>query len=46
MIPFGPTAHVLRISLREIEPEIWRRIVVKSDMKLPAFNRVLEAAVG
>ena len=43
---FGPTAHVLRVSLRYVEPEVWRRIVVASDMPLPKFAKVLEQAMG
>ena len=43
---FGPTAHVLRVSLRYVEPEVWRRIVVKSDMPLPKFATALEQAMG
>ena len=43
---FGPTAHVLRVSLRYVEPEVWRRIVAVSDMPLPMFAKVLEQAMG
>ena len=43
---FGPTAHVLRISLRYVEPEVWRRVTVPSDMPLSKFAKVLEQAMG
>ena len=43
---FGPTAHVLRVSLRFVEPEVWRRVVVVSEMPLPKFAKVLEQAMG
>ena len=43
---FGPTAHVLRVSLRYVDPEVWRRIAVVSDMPLPKFASVLEQAMG
>ena len=43
---FGPTAHVLRVSLRYVEPEVWRRIVVVSEMPLPKFAKTLEQAMG
>ena len=43
---FGPTAHILRVSLRYVEPQVWRRIVVRSDMALPKFAKVLEQAMG
>jgi hypothetical protein len=43
---FGPKVHVLRVSLRYIESEVWRRVVVKSDMPLPKFATALEQAMG
>ena len=43
---FGPTAHLLRVSLRYVEPEVWRRLTVPSDMSLPKFAKVLEQAMG
>ena len=43
---FGPTAHVLRVSLRYVEPEVWRRVVVASEMPLPKFATALERAMG
>ena len=43
---FGPTVHVLRVSLRYVEPEVWRRVVVVSEMPLPKFATVLERATG
>lgn len=43
---FGPTAHVLRISLRYVEPEVWRRLVMKSQTPLPEFATALEQAMG
>jgi hypothetical protein len=43
---FGPTAHVLRVSLRYVDPEVWRRIVVKSDMPVPKLAKTLEQAMG
>jgi hypothetical protein len=36
----------LRVSLRDVEPTVWRRIVVPSETKLPRFARWLEAAMG
>ena len=43
---FGPTAHVLRVSLRFVEPVVWRRITIDSEMPLPKFAQVLERAMG
>jgi hypothetical protein len=44
--PFGPTVHVLRVSLRDVEPEVWRRVVVRSETPLTMFARILEQAMG
>ena len=46
MIPFGPTVHVLRVSLRDVETEVWRRVVVRSDTALPKLARTLEQTMG
>jgi Plasmid pRiA4b ORF-3-like protein len=43
---FGPTVHVLRVSLRDVEPEVWRRVVVASEMPSPNFATALELAMG
>jgi hypothetical protein len=43
---FGPTDAVLRISLDDVEPEVWRRVVVASDTVLPQLANVLMAAMG
>ena len=40
------TVHRLKVTLREVEPAIWRRIEVSSDMKLSALAGVLEGAMG
>src|SRR5436190_19129251 len=42
----GPTVHTLRVSLRDVEPTVWRRIVVPSEIKVPKLGRWLEAAMG
>ncbi len=38
--------RVLRLTLEDVEPVVWRRVVVPSETKLPKFNRMLEAAMG
>jgi len=38
--------YQLRLSLVEIEPEIWRQILVPADIKLPKLHLVLQAAMG
>ena len=34
---FGPTVYILKVSLHNIKPMVWRRIVVPSEMPLPKF---------
>jgi len=36
----------VRISLLEIEPRIWRRLLVAQNMPLPRFHSVIQAAMG
>jgi hypothetical protein len=43
---FGPTLHRLRISLNDVEPEVWRSVVVASDTLLPRLARILETVMG
>ena len=43
---FGPTHHRLRISLDDVEPEVWRSLVVASEITLPDLARVLVAVMG
>ena len=46
VIVLGPSVHTLKVSLRHVEPTVWRRIVVPSATKLTTFARWLEAAMG
>ena len=43
---FGPTVHTLRISLNDVESEVWRRVVVESDTPLPMLAHILERVMG
>lgn len=43
---FGPTNHRLRISLDDVEPQIWRTLVVASDTPLADLARILVATMG
>lgn len=43
---FGATHHHLRISLHAVEPELWRSVVVASDILLPDLARVLQVVMG
>ena len=40
------TVHRLKVTLLEVEPPVWRRLDVPSQIKLSALAGVLEAAVG
>lgn len=40
------TVHRLKVTLREVEPPVWRRIEVGSEMELSNLARVLEGAMG
>lgn len=42
----GPANYTIRVELMDVEPTIWRRIVVSEATKLPKFNRILLAAMG
>ena len=46
MDPFGPTVHTLKVTLRDVSPDVWRRVVVRSETTLPKLARTLEAAMG
>ncbi len=40
------TVHQLKVTLREVKPPVWRRIVVESGVTLGELAPVLEAAMG
>lgn len=40
------TVHRLKVTLRQVKPPVWRRIVVKSELTLGELASVLEAAMG
>lgn len=40
------TVHQLKVTLRQVKPPVWRRIVVRSDVTLGELAPVLEAAMG
>lgn len=41
-----PVAYQLRVVLRDSSPEIWRQILVRSDMTLRALHQVLQISMG
>jgi len=40
------TVHQLKVTLRDVRPPVWRRIVVRSETRLDELAAVLEAAMG
>jgi hypothetical protein len=43
---FHETVHVLKVTLRDVKPQVWRRIAVYSDTWLSDFARMLEISMG
>ena len=43
---FAPTDYTIRVELERVDPLVWRRLRISSDLSLPLFARVLEAAMG
>ena len=43
---FAPTDYTIRVELEGVEPLVWRRLRISSDLPLPLFARVLETAMG
>jgi hypothetical protein len=41
-----PSIYELRISLREVEPEVWRSVLVRSDSSLSMLHRILQTVTG
>lgn len=42
----GTPLYQLKITLRDCKPPIWRRVVVRTDMKLDRLHRVIQIAMG
>jgi len=45
-IQTGGTVHQLKITLLEVDPPIWRRVLVPSELTLGDLNFILQAAMG
>lgn len=44
--PSAASLDTLHVSLRETSPEVWRRLRVRSDLRLPQVHDVLQVAMG
>lgn len=44
--PLAGAAYQLNIALRDVRPEVWRRIVVPADVTLDVLHRAVQAAMG
>ncbi len=42
----GVPLYQIKITLKGSRPAIWRRIVIRADMPLVRFHRVIQAAMG
>ncbi|NJK43728.1 MAG: plasmid pRiA4b ORF-3 family protein [Pleurocapsa sp. SU_196_0] len=45
-MPAEVTAYQLLITLREVEPSVWRRVLVRSDSSLVALHFIVQAVMG
>ena len=41
-----PATYVVRVSLDDSEPEVWRRLALDSSLDLRAVHRILQATIG
>lgn len=39
-------AFLVRVSLKDIAPPVWRRLVVPQDVRLPRLHKIIQAAMG
>jgi len=48
ILPTGArsSAYQLRVSLREVQPEVWRRVQVRSYVTLSKLHRILQTVMG
>lgn len=44
--PSSASLYTLHVSLRETSPTVWRRLRVRSDLRLPQLHDVLQVAMG
>ena len=44
--PASGPCYVLRITLQEVAPPVWRRVVISGDRTLTRLNDVIQAAMG
>jgi hypothetical protein len=41
-----PQTFQIKVTLRNVKPPVWRRLIVPSDISLPALHEVVQAAMG
>jgi hypothetical protein len=46
VLSFPCPIYQVRVSLRDVCPEIWRRILLRSDVSLARFHKILQALMG
>jgi hypothetical protein len=44
--PGADTAYQLKVTLREVEPEVWRRVQVSGEISLSQLHQVLQIVMG
>jgi hypothetical protein len=44
--PAASVVYQLKVSLRGISPQIWRRVLVPADLPLYGLHRVIQIALG
>ena len=44
--PIGPQVYELKIELLDIEPKIWRSVLVPGGITLARLHEVIQAAIG
>ena len=42
----APKTLQIKVSLRDVKPPVWRRLIVPSDILLPMLHEVIQAAMG
>lgn len=46
VVPVAATVHQIRVTLQGMEPTVWRRLHVPSDVPLSGLHAVIQVAMG